>query len=60
MNDRVGIFWVYIGSFLFSPIVVDDERHRRTGPSLQENFPLSLTKAIGRKSKNTLTSLPRS
>ncbi len=42
------------------PIVVDDERHRRTGPSLQENFPLSLTKAIGRKSKNTLTSLPRS
>jgi len=60
MNDRVEIFWVSVGSVLFSLIVVGDKGHRRPGPSLQENFSLSLMKAIGRKSKNTLTSLPKS
>ena len=58
MNDRVEIFWVSVGSVLFSLIVVGDKGHRRPGPSLQENFSLSLMKAIGRKSKNTLTSAP--
>ena len=51
MNDRAEIFWAYVGSYLLSLIVVDDEAHRRPGPSLGEKFPMSLMKAIGRKPK---------